>query len=107
MLARLPLNASHSMFECSFSCSNGGKFTKLQGFDCICKHGAFENQVQFIWLKTPHLIFETRSEESTVTPSFVAVPVARLACIVLGVGFFTAGERSQEKDNPKSTAESF
>jgi len=44
---------------------------------------------------------------ATGTHSFVAVPVARLACIVLGVGFFTAGERSQEKDNPKSTAECF
>ena len=79
----------------------------MQGFDCICKHGAFENQVQFIWLKTPHLIFETRSEESTVTPSFVAVPVANLAAIFLEYGLFTSCERSCEKAYQKRADERF
>jgi hypothetical protein len=44
-LVRLPLHASHSLFECSFSCPHGGKCARLQGFDRIFRPGALKKPV--------------------------------------------------------------
>ncbi|MBN8762422.1 hypothetical protein [Thiobacillus sp. 63-78] len=53
------------------------------------------------------LVFERAPWRSTVTSSFMAVPVASLGAILIGSGLFTSSERSRETDYQKSAGERF
>jgi len=48
-----------------------------------------------------------RAQKPGATSSFMAVPVASLAAIFMGSGWFTSSERSRETDYQKSADERF
>ncbi|MHB8938622.1 MAG: hypothetical protein ACYC39_09935 [Thiobacillus sp.] len=55
----------------------------------------------------PHLVLSAPSWRNTVTPSFMAVPVASLTAIFMGSGLLTSSERSRETGYQRSAGEYF